>query len=139
MLLDIWTRAPVILVHMIAAFAALLLGIVMLTRRKGDTGHRTLGWAWVALMTGVVVSSAFIRDYRMPNVIGFTPIHAFTLLVATMLPLAIFAIRRGNVVLHRRAMRGIYIGGCIVAGIFTLVPGRFLGNLLWKQALGLVA
>jgi len=34
-------------------------------------------------------------------------------------------------------MRKIYIGGCAVAGVFTLIPGRFLGNLLWHQALGL--
>ena len=27
--------------------------------------------------------------------------------------------------------RGIYIGGCVVAGLFTLLPGRFLGSLLW--------
>jgi uncharacterized membrane protein len=35
-------------------------------------------------------------------------------------------------------MKGLFIGGCIVAGVFTLLPGRFLGDLLWHQALGLV-
>ena len=34
-------------------------------------------------------------------------------------------------------MRGMYIGGCIVAGVFTLLPGRFLGRQLW-QAVGLL-
>jgi len=29
------------------------------------------------------------------------------------------------------------IGGCMVAGVFTLLPGRFLGRLPW-QSLGLL-
>lgn len=33
-------------------------------------------------------------------------------------------------------MRSVYIGACVVAGLFTLVPGRYLGDLLW-QRLGL--
>ena len=28
-------------------------------------------------------------------------------------------------------MTGLYIGACVVAGLFTLLPGRFLGSLLW--------
>ena len=137
MLLELWNRAPFVFVHMIAACAALLLGIVMLTRRKGDSGHRTLGWTWVALMTTVVVSSAFIRDYRMPNIAGITPIHFFTLLTAISLPLAVRAARRGNIALHRKSMRGLYIGACVVAGIFTLVPGRYIGTLVWHHWLGI--
>ena len=138
MLLDLWARAPAIFVHMIAAFAALLLGIVMLTRRKGDGGHRALGWAWVVLMTTVVASSAFIRDYRMPNIAGITPIHLFTLIAAINLPIAVLAARRGNIALHRKSMRGLYIGACVVAGIFTLVPGRYIGTLVWHHWLGIV-
>jgi uncharacterized membrane protein len=33
-------------------------------------------------------------------------------------------------------MRGIYVGGLIVAGIFAFMPGRVLGNLLWKGVWG---
>ena len=29
-------------------------------------------------------------------------------------------------------MRGLYFGGLIIAGIFTFLPGRLLGNLVWK-------
>jgi uncharacterized membrane protein len=35
-------------------------------------------------------------------------------------------------------MRGLYFGACVVAGVFTLLPGRYLGGLLWKQWLGVV-
>jgi len=137
MLLELWNRAPFVFVHMVAALAALLLGGFLLTRRKGDAGHRTLGWTWVVLMATVVVSSAFIRDYRMPNVAGITPIHFFTLLTAISLPSAVLAARRGDIALHRKSMRALYMGACVVAGVFTLVPGRYLGTLVWHHWLGI--
>ena len=110
-----------------------------MSRKKGTTSHRWLGWSWVVLMASTTVASAFIRDYGMPNIAGFTPIHGFTVLVAVMLPRGIWYIKRDNVVGHRKTMKGLYIGACVVAGLFTLLPGRFLGNLLWKQWLGVVA
>jgi uncharacterized membrane protein len=55
------------------------------------------------------------------------------------LPRAVIAARRGNIGAHRNTMRGIYIGGCIVAGLFTLLPGRFLGSLLWHHVAALSA
>jgi len=122
---------PLIFVHMVCAIAALVLGAVLLLRRKGTPSHRALGWAWVLLMAGATISSAFIRDTGMINLAGFTPIHLLTLLVAVQLPRAVLAIRRGRVEAHRQAMRGMYIGGCVVAGLFTLLPGRFLGRQLW--------
>jgi uncharacterized membrane protein len=119
---------PLVFVHLLAALGALLLGIAILTRRKGTFSHRTLGWTWVALMATAALSSVFIRDYRIVNVAGYTPIHLLTVTVAVLLPLAIWRIRRGNVTGHRRMMTGLYIGGCIVAGLFALAPARFLGR-----------
>jgi uncharacterized membrane protein len=43
----------------------------------------------------------------------------------------------GNIAGHRQIMRSVYIGACVVAGLFTLLPGRYLGDLLWQQ-LGLI-
>ncbi len=90
-------------------------------------------------MGTVALTSVFIRDYRLPNLFGYTPIHLFTVLTAVLLPISVWNARRGNVAPHRRTMKGLYAGGCIVAGVFTLVPGRFLGDLLWRQAFGVVA
>jgi uncharacterized membrane protein len=137
-LIRLLERHPLVFFHMICALAALALGVAILLRRKGTGSHRALGWTWVLLMAGAAVTSAFIRDYRLPNLFGYTPIHLFTGLTAVMLPLAVWHARRGNVSAHRKSMKGLYAGGCVVAGIFTLLPGRFLGNQLWHQALGLV-
>ena len=128
-------RHPVVFFHLVTAAAALVLGLAIVLRRKGTPTHRGLGWAWVLLMASTAIASAFIRDYRLPNLYGYTPIHLFTVLTAVNLPLGIWFIRRGNVEGHRRTMRGLYICACVIAGLFTLLPGRFLGSLLWGTAM----
>jgi uncharacterized membrane protein len=128
---------PLVFFHLVTAFSALLIGIVVMLRRKGNFDHRLLGWTWVVLMASTAIASVFIRDYRAPNLFGFTPIHAFTLLVAVMLPRGIWHIRRGNVMGHRKTMRGLFSGACVIAGVFTLLPSRFLGQVLWHQWLSL--
>jgi uncharacterized membrane protein len=138
-LVQLLDRHPLIFFHLVTAFAAVIVGGVVLMRRKGTFKHRLLGWVWVLLMASTATASAFIRDYEGLNLAGFTPIHAFTVLVAVTLPRGVWTIRRGNVEGHRKSMRGLYIGACVIAGIFTLLPGRFLGGLLWKQWLGVIA
>ena len=129
--LGLLQRHPLVFFHLVTALGALLLGLFILLRRKGTHSHRLFGWAWVLLMGSTALATVLIRDYRLPNISGYTPIHGFTLLVAVMLPLAVVFIRRGNVRGHRKTMTGLYIGACVVAGLFTLLPGRFLGSLLW--------
>lgn len=130
---------PLVFFHIVTALAALLLGIVILARRKGTGSHRALGWTWAAMMASTALASAFLRDYQLPNLAGYTPIHAFTLLVAVMLPRGLWYIRRGDVAGHRKVMRGLFAGACVLAGLFTLLPGRFLGSLLWQQLAGVAA
>jgi uncharacterized membrane protein len=124
-------QRPLVFIHLACAASAVVLGAVLLLRRKGTPSHRALGWAWVLLMAGTTITSAFIRERGMINVAGFSPIHLLTVLVAVQLPRAVIAIRQGRVEAHRKAMRGMYFGGCVVAGLFTLMPGRFLGRQLW--------
>jgi uncharacterized membrane protein len=132
-------RQPLVFFHLVTALAALVLGAVLLYGRKGNARHRVLGWTWVVLMGSTTVASAFIRNHDGLNLAGVTPIHLFTLLVALTLPRAVLYARQGRIAGHRQAMRSLYIGACVIAGAFTLLPGRLLGGLLWTQWLGLVA
>ena len=129
-------QRPLIALHLAAALLALLIGAVVMARPKGSYSHKTLGWMWVVLMLCTSATSAFIRDYKLPNIAGYTPLHFFTAYTAVYIPLGIWRIRHGRVSAHRKIMRGLFIGGCVVAGLFTLLPGRFLGQLIWKQWLG---
>lgn len=121
----------VVYVHLTAAIVALVVGAVQLARAKGTASHRLAGWTFVALMLTVAISSLWI-----PSFLHFTWIHLFTLITLVSLPLALWRIRHGNVRGHAAAMKGLYIGGLVIAGIFTLIPGRLLGNLLWKGVWG---
>ena len=51
---------------------------------------------------------------------------------------ALVAIARRNVQAHRKFMQRVYLGACVGAGLFTLLPGRYLGDLLWHHGLGLM-
>ena len=121
----------VVYVHLAAALAALILGTVQLARPKGTTSHRLAGWTFVTLMLAVAISSLWMPSFLHP-----TWIHVFTLITLISLPLALWRIRHGNVKGHAAAMKGLYLGGLVIAGIFTLIPGRLIGNLLWKGIWG---
>jgi uncharacterized membrane protein len=130
--------SPAVLIHLFLAIGALVLGPLALRARKGSRLHRATGYAWVTLMLGAALSSVFIRDFRLPNLAGYTPIHILTLVTFVGVISAVVAIARRNVQAHRQAMLRAYVGGCIGAGAFALMPGRYLGSLLWHHTLGLV-
>ncbi len=132
--------SPVIAVHMTAALLAIATGPVALWARKGATQrpklHRAFGYAWVSLMLVAATSAIFIRDYRLPNIAGYTPIHVLIPVVYFSLLGSFRALAQGNIVRHKKIMQGLYVGACLVAGGFTLLPGRYLGDLLWQSMPG---
>ncbi len=129
--------SPFVIVHIWFAIGALLLGPFALTARKGSRLHRAMGYGWVTLMLGAALTSVFIRDFRLPNVAGYTPIHFVTLATLLGIGMGIWHIAHRNVKRHRFSMWATYIGGCIVAGSFTLLPNRYFGQLVWHHWLGL--
>ncbi len=132
---------PLIAIHMSAALAATAIGPVALwSRRRGAAHprlHRAAGYAFVTLMAGAALSACFIRDFSLPNWGGYTPIHLLVPLSLAGIGRSLWHLYRGNIAGHRQIIRSVYIGACIVAGLFTLLPGRYLGGLLWHQ-LGLL-
>lgn len=120
-----------ILLHLATVLPALVLGPVVLLRRKGDGLHRLLGRVWAALMLATAISSAFIRAPGAGIAgTGFSFIHVFTVWTLVNVPLAVWMVRRGNIAAHRGMMTGLYIG-LVIAGAFILLPGRLLGSLVF--------
>jgi uncharacterized membrane protein len=89
--------------------------------------------AWVSLMLATTMSTLFIRDYRLPNVAGYTLIHLFVLATFISLFRAFWYLARKNINRHWRLMQGLYFGGRLGAGAFTLLPRRYLGHVVWHQ------
>ena len=44
---------------------------------------------------------------------------------------ALYYARRGDIARHKRAMIGTYVGAILIAGAFTLVPGRIMHAVLF--------
>ena len=128
--LELAATRPVVFVHAVSMIGATVLGAWLLLGRKGRTAHRVGGWAWVLLMATAAGTSLFMPT-RFPGVGGFGPIHLLTLLVLVMLPTGVWMARAHRVEGHRRVMQRMYVSACLVAGTFTLLPGRILGQMLW--------
>lgn len=129
--------SPIIAIHMTAALAAIAIGPIALWARQGARPrprlHRAFGYAWVTLMLATAISAIFIRDPSLPNIAGYTPIHILVPVTIGCLVYAFWQLARGNVRGHAGTMRKLYFFACGVAGVFTLLPQRYLGQLLWGQ------
>lgn len=131
-LAPILSASPVIQVHVICAILAVLLGPLALLRRSRDRWHRRLGQAWVAAMAGTALSSFWINEARMLG--PFSVIHLLS--VATLWGLweGVAAARAGRIAQHRVIMLRLYGFAILVAGTFTLMPGRRMSETLFPGA-----
>ncbi len=116
--------APAIPLHAFAAMSAFALGVVQFAAPKGTLPHRTLGWIWVLLMAVVAVSSFWIHQLRLVG--PWSPIHLLSIFTLAVLPLAVRRAHQHRVTDHRLAMIGLFSGALVVAGLFTLLPGRIM-------------
>jgi uncharacterized membrane protein len=115
---------PTIEIHAFAAMAAFVVGLVQLSAPKGTLTHRTIGWLWVALMLAVSISAFFIHQIRLWG--PWSPIHLLAIFTLIMLPIAVLHARRHAVARHRTAMISLFLGALVIAGAFTLWPGRIM-------------
>ena len=116
--------APAIPLHAFSAMAAFALGVVQFAAPKGTLPHRALGWIWVLLMASVAASSFWIHQIRLLG--PWSPIHLLSIFTLTMLPLAVWRAHTHRVADHRRIMILLFTGALVVAGLFTLLPGRIM-------------
>ena len=122
-------NAPgVVQLHALCALAALVLGSAQLLRRKGGASHRAVGYAWVALMLVIAISSFWISEIDQWN--GFSLIHLLSVLTIVAVPLAVLAVRGGNIRRHRIVMLTLFWTALVITGLFTLMPGRILHRVL---------
>ncbi|RUM21431.1 DUF2306 domain-containing protein [Rhizobium vallis] len=119
-------------IHVATVTPAALLGAYILLNPKGTPLHRLLGKIWMALMVVTATSSFFIHQISL--IYGFSPIHLLS--IATLFGSwnAVAAARRGDIRLHRRIVGGLYFGGIVLAGLFTLVPGRIMHRVVFTGA-----
>ena len=123
-LLPLLKASASIQLHAFAASGAFVVGTIQLVAPKGTLTHRIVGSIWVLLMLIVSISAFFIHELRLWR--PWSPIHLLAIFTLVMLPIAVLRAHRHDVMRHRRAMLGLFLGGLVIAGLFTLLPGRIM-------------
>lgn len=119
---------PIILLHTLAAAGAIIVGGIALALRKGTPLHRLFGRLWVTLMLATALVSFGIQTRG-----HFSWIHLLSVLTLVSVGASIYAVVHGRIRRHRQGMVMAY-AGLVIAGLFTLLPGRRLGHLVWHAA-----
>lgn len=83
---------------------------------------------WVILIGIVSISTIWIQAIRDGE--GYSFIHLLSVWTLFAVTMGFIAIRRGQVRRHRSWMIGTFIG-LVVAGLFTLAPGRIIPTYLF--------
>ncbi|MGZ6050414.1 MAG: DUF2306 domain-containing protein [Phenylobacterium sp.] len=120
-------RSAAVVAHLASVMLALPIGISQLVLPKGTIRHRTVGYIWLGLMVFTALVSFTIHTI---NPGGLSPIHLFSVLTLVLAPVIAWRARRGAVEKHREAVLGLMLGGLAIAGLFTFLPGRALGQLV---------
>ena len=123
-------RSAAVQVHLATVLLALPLGISQLVLPKGTLRHRTIGYVWCALMTVTAIVSFTVHTI---NPGGIDPIHIFSVLTLISVPMIIYFGRTGRVDRHQRVVLSLMVGALVIAGLFTFLPGRALGQLVLKM------
>lgn len=115
--------------HLSTILLALPLGISQLVLPKGTVRHRVVGYVWLALMVTTALASFGIHTINPNRFGGFSPIHILSALTLAQAPTIALTARRGQIQHHRQGVVWLILGGLVVAGAFTFLPTRLLGQL----------
>ena len=124
---SVWRHQPVVILHMSCAFTALGIGTALMIGVKGTAVHRTLGYAWSVCMLVTAISSFWIRG----NHGSLSFIHFLSGWTTIAVPLGIAFVRRRQVRRHARMMTSVFVGGLLIAGALTFLPGRLMFQLFF--------
>jgi uncharacterized membrane protein len=116
-------------IHVYTVVPAAIIGAFILLNRKGTFLHKLLGRIWIALMVSTSLSTFFIHSINL--FYGFSPIHLLSAYVIFGAFMAIREVRRGNIAAHQKQVTGMYLGGIVLAGLFTFIPGRIMNEVVF--------
>lgn len=128
----VWAANWPIKIHLATVLPAFALGTYLIFfSRKGAPHHRALGYLYLALMSITALSTLFIHETNPSGLFGFSLIHLFVPLTVAGVYNAIVGARTHNIKRHRGAMIGLYLGGLLIAGAFTFMPGRIMYRIFF--------
>ncbi|KAA9010114.1 DUF2306 domain-containing protein [Histidinibacterium aquaticum] len=127
----ILSTSPVIQLHLLAALVAVILAPLQIWRDRRDHIHRAGGYVWVTAMAALALTALFIPSFGLAVVGPYGPIHILVPITLVGLWRAVCDARAGRIEAHRRGMRSLAFGALGVAGLFTFMPDRIMGQVLF--------
>jgi len=131
----------IIYIHAFFALSAIPVGLYIFLTKKGTKKHRLIGRIWVSLMLFIAFTALSITSPmtgKLFNPGGFSWIHLLIPFTIGNLIYSIYSIRifkktklEKHKNAHIRSMVGTYIGALLVAGAFTLAPGRIFHEIIF--------
>ena len=125
----------IIYVHAALALLAIPLGLYIFITKKGTKNHKMLGRTWVTVLMIVSLTAIFIQTI---NTGQYSLIHLLIPYTIGSLIYSIWNIRKfkktkieSYKIKHMHSMIGVYIGALLIAGAFTLMPGRFFHEIIF--------
>ena len=126
---------PIIYAHATLALLAVLIGLYIFLTKKGTKQHRILGRIWVTFLIIVSLTAIFIQAINPGQ---YSLIHLLIPWTIGSLIYSIWNIKKfKNTKIerykfaHMYSMIGVYVGALLIAGAFTLMPGRFFHEILF--------
>ena len=125
----------IIYVHAALALLAIPLGLYIFIIKKGTMNHRILGRTWVTVLIIVSLTAVFIKTINSGQ---YSLIHLLIPYTIGSLIYSIWNIKKFKKtkierykIKHMHSMIGVYIGALLIAGAFTLIPGRFFHEIIF--------
>lgn len=126
-------NAPLMVqIHVAAVLPAFVIGTWQIfVSTKGARPHRILGAAYLVLMTIAALTAFGMRAHVGPTFLGFGLLHLLAVLTLWGVFNAIAGLRTGDIARHRRGVIGTYVGGLVIAGALSFIPGRIMNAVLF--------
>jgi uncharacterized membrane protein len=123
------TASPAVQIHLATVVPAFVLGTwLIFFSRKGSKHHRLIGTVYLVLMMITATAAIFVRELRDGR---FSWLHFFVLLTYWGVFSTIWHLHHKNIRGHKASMIGLYIGGILIAGSLTFLPGRIMYRLFF--------
>ena len=125
----------IIYAHATLALLAVPLGLYILLTKKGTKQHKMLGRIWVIFLIIVSLTAIFIQTINPGQ---YSWIHLLIPFTLVSLIYSIWNIKKYKKTKierykysHMYSMIGVYVVALLIAGAFTLMPGRFFHHILF--------
>ena len=120
--------------HLATVVPCVFLGPIIFVMKKGSVLHKWMGRVYMLLMMVTATVTVFMPAVVGPRLFGhFGFIHLFSALTLYTVPTSYLAIKRGDIKEHKNSMIYLYIGAIVIAGGFTLMPGRYLHYIFFGK------